>query len=235
MAATNSDDDSDNDSDGSGCLGLSGLNVKEPAWSREDEFHVSYDDKIVFTVKGLKRELGQTLRSTGLTVWRASDHLNDFIYHNQQRFTRKDVIELGSGLGIVSILLGKTNVASMVVCTDGDDDTMELLKQNIIETSSSVIPRKLWWSHHDEILKEFPNKFDIILGADIIYEESQIVPLFTSVVALLKEDGEFILAYARRNVPIDLVLNSATHFGLKHSIIDLGDISMEPVYSITWI
>ncbi len=48
--------------------------------------------------------------------------------------------------------------------------------------------------------------------------------------------GEFILAFARRNVPIDKVLVKADELGLQYRIIDESPdgISMEPIYCFTW-
>ena len=72
-----------------------------------ENFQVKYgeqsgEDEINFTVRGLKRELGQTLNSTGLTMWMAAYHLCDYIYKTKaEKFKGKKVCELGAGLGMV--------------------------------------------------------------------------------------------------------------------------------------
>ena len=38
--------------------------------------------RIRFEVQGVKRVLGQTLSSTGLTIWRAAEHLCDYMFHH---------------------------------------------------------------------------------------------------------------------------------------------------------
>ena len=62
----------------------------------------------------------------------------------------KDVCELGCGLGIVSILLSKLKVAHSVYATDGDDDTMTLLHDNIQSSNETdnITARKLYWGEH---------------------------------------------------------------------------------------
>jgi hypothetical protein len=45
---------------------------------------------------------------------------------------------------------------------------------------------------------------------------------------------EFILAFARRNVPIDKVLRAAEEKGLKWEIIDPGPSGLEPIYRFIW-
>ena len=41
------------------------------------------------------------------------------------------VCVVGCGLGMVSILLDKMKVCSSILATDGDDSTMDLLRENI--------------------------------------------------------------------------------------------------------
>ena len=38
----------------------------------------------------------------------------------------------------------------------------------------------------DEFLDKYPNKFDVVIAADVIYEESQVVPLIETVVKILR-------------------------------------------------
>ena len=199
---------------------------------REDTFQFHFGE-LQFELKGLKRELGQTLTSTGLTLWRASEHLSLFCYANAEIFRGRRVLELGAGIGNVSILIDKLNEAKMVIATDGDDDTIELLDSNIAKVESSVIVRKLFWGQHKEFKSEFPDPFDILVAADVIYEEDQVIPLFEAVVDLLASHGNFYLAYARRNISIDTVLTVAQHKGFQWSVEDAGD-GLEPIYKFTW-
>ena len=45
---------------------------------------------------------------------------------------------------------------------------------------------------------------------------------------------EFLLAFARRNVPIDLVLTAAEKNGLSWEIVDKGENGLEPIYKLFW-
>jgi len=58
-------------------------------------------------------------------------------------------------------------------------------------------------------------KFQLILGSDVVYAQDQLEPLFTTIVALLDPNGTFLLAFTRRNVSIDCVLDCATSFGFS--------------------
>ena len=44
----------------------------------------------------------------------------------------------GCGLGMVSILLDKLNICKSIIATDGDDDTMVLLAENILYTGTII-------------------------------------------------------------------------------------------------
>lgn len=55
------------------------------------------------------------LSEVGLQVWRGAFLLNDFILSNRELFSNKTVIELGSGVGLTSILASV--YAKKVICT----------------------------------------------------------------------------------------------------------------------
>lgn len=55
------------------------------------------------------------LKEVGLQVWRGAFLLNDYILCNLDKFSNKKVIEIGSGVGLTSILA--SIYAKKVVCT----------------------------------------------------------------------------------------------------------------------
>ena len=76
-----------------------------------------------------------------------------------------------------------------------------------------VTCRQLVWGRSlDQFVSEH-GLFDIVLGSDIIYVPEIIGPLFETIERIMTDDATFILAYARRNVPIDLVLDHAKQKG----------------------
>lgn len=117
--------------------------------------------------------------------WRAAEHLASFVYSHPERFQNKTVLELGAGLGLVSILLSKMNIARALVATDGDNDTVDLMCKNATinecpfkrldsasETGLSLVEQspagksttmmvaKLWWGEHMEEFKEMTRRID---------------------------------------------------------------------------
>lgn len=197
------------------------------------------EGRIKFVLKGIKQELGQTLDSTGLTIWRAAEHLCEYIETNSSFFEDKVVCELGCGLGLVSILLDKMAICKQVIATDGDDMSLKLLRENVEATqcSETLVVDKLMWGDHDEFIAEYAN-VDVIVAADVIYEDHHVDLLMTTAVAILKdkESGAFrenammILAYARRQIPLDRVLEAIESNGLAYTIVE-GNL--EPIIRIT--
>ena len=117
---------------------------------------------VSFELKGIKQSLGKTLDSTGLTVWRAAEALCAWIVRIRTASRAKKVCELGAGLGLVSILLAKLNNGSLVkppvICTDGDEISLKLLRSNISSTNceGKVVAEKLYWGEgHEEFLKHY--------------------------------------------------------------------------------
>ncbi|CAI5724074.1 unnamed protein product [Hyaloperonospora brassicae] len=178
---------------------------------------------IVLRLRGLRRDIGQTLESTGLTLWRAGDFLSTFLYEHRRRFAGKSILELGSGLGLSGILASYLTEKPVVI-TDGDERTIEQLVANcrLNNVEQRVQCRKLLWGVD---LDQIRDTFDVVLGADVIYEQEHVLPLFETAKYLLKPGrcsgaegkaaSEFLLAYTKRNVSIDYVLATAKGVGFE--------------------
>ncbi len=199
----------------------------EYVYGEEDQGDGTTAAQVKLRLHGWKKELGQQLDSTGLTMWRAGEDLGRYLWEKRAALFqagqgRQHVLELGCGLGLCGLLASQLNPHGVVVLTDGDALTMEKLAQNVedntVANGCAVTARPLLWGEHAELLAEFPDKFDLVLAADVIYEEEAIQPLLQTVVATLREGSEaaFILSFARRNVTIDKVLAAATALGLVY-------------------
>lgn len=103
----------------------------------------------------------------------------------------------------------------------------------------AVTTRQLLWGEHAELLQEFPDKFDLVLAADVIYEEPAVAPLVATVASTLRRgdpEAVFLLSFARRNVSIDRVLMAATAAGLEWEADATFECSAkgEHVYRMRW-
>jgi predicted nicotinamide N-methyase len=133
-------------------------------------------------------------------------------------------MQLGAGLGLCGILASHLQ-PSKVILTDGDTNALKYLRANVKRnlplvgdvlttgaTSSSrttVMVRQLIWGETISFMSGDQDAFDTVLGSDIIYVEEILEPLWRTISRLLAPDGAFLLAFARRNVPIDRVFEVA--------------------------
>lgn len=134
--------------------------------------------------------------------------------------------------GILASKLG----APRVTMTDGDTETLALMRGNVQSNlgqfggdvavaghDTTVRCRQLIWGEQADNFQSTHGTFDLIMGSDIIYVEEILEPLWYTVSTLLSHDEDndkrcaaaFWLAFARRNVSIDLVLEQARRNGFE--------------------
>ena len=143
--------------------------------------------------------------------------------------------------GILASKLG----ARRVTLTDGDTDALARMRDNVTLNNNNMANFsqccQLVWGEHVDRFRDVHGTFDLILGSDIIYVEEIVVPLWDTIDHLLARNstddgddddnnnnrsnnkGAFWLAYARRNVSIELVLTQAEKRGFVWTIPDAAE------------
>ncbi|KAF9270761.1 hypothetical protein L218DRAFT_969219 [Marasmius fiardii PR-910] len=131
--------------------------------------------------------------TTGLRTWGASLHLAEYIISHPDLIRRKRILELGSGVGFLGIIVATIQhllrEPMPIWLTDVNEDVLSRCRQNVsldCNLSSShpdVHFRALDWF---DALKEDRGRLDgfiqecdldLILGADIVFDPSLIEPL----------------------------------------------------------
>ena len=118
-------------------------------------------------LKSLPKSSQHTATSTGVVIWPGAEILCAFICANEQMFKAKTVLELGSGVGLCAICAAY--VSAKVVASDGDQSSLQLLRENIREhflqhpSISAPEVRTLLWGNQSDVME----KFSVIIGADI--------------------------------------------------------------------
>lgn len=129
--------------------------------------------------------------------------------------------------------------------TDGDTDALSQLRQNISanhlfgtddevdahdnENGPLLSCDQLLWSRNnaEHFLQNNSNgeQYDIILASDIIYAQSVVEPMWETVKVLLKEDGYFLFAFARRQVAVTLqdILEVGESEGFEYDVCEETD------------
>ncbi|PAN51639.1 hypothetical protein PAHAL_9G609000 [Panicum hallii] len=183
-----------------------------------------------FKIQMLTKEYQHTCKLTGLMLWESAQLMCSLLAENPSIIAGKRVLELGCGsAGICSMVAASS--AQFVVATDGDAESLDLLRQNI---SSNLEPnlldrimiRKLFWGKKDDVreVRELSGNdtgFDCIIGTDVTYNPDAILPLFKTARELISDKSNedaraaFILSYIQRRVDENSILSNAMAQGFK--------------------
>ncbi|XP_062562709.1 protein-lysine N-methyltransferase EEF2KMT [Armigeres subalbatus] len=161
--------------------------------------------------------------TTGLCSWQASKALCEFITNNLEDFHGKNILELGSGVGLSGIFMAKYCEPSMIVLSDCHSSVVSTLKQNVelnfpkgtkVETDNPLINclvdngdsivavMDLDWSYINASNINQLIEPDVLVGADIVYDQALFQPLLTAinyVFALTNNKCKFVLSCTERN------------------------------------
>jgi len=120
----------------------------------------------------------------------------------------KTVLEIGSGLGLIAILLAKMGVGK-ILATDGDQHIIQRLKSNIemnfegdVEMKRRIECISLEWGEECLMMTQDGGeigveKLDLIVGADILYLPSLYPKLMESISFLLETCKNQVNSYPK--------------------------------------
>ena len=123
---------------------------------------------VIMTMEDEERAVAQVSRVPyGVSLWSGAIVLSREIVRQKKLFVGKRVLELGSGVGLPGIVAA--TLGASVVQTDGDPLAVELARRNGARNEVSAIEhRPAHWAAWD-----VADRFDWIIGSDILYGNSQ--------------------------------------------------------------
>ena len=140
--------------------------------------------------------------NVGLRTWEASLHLATYLHAHPDLIHNKDIIELGAGTGLVSLLCAGPLRAKSVLSTDGLPHVVESMEKNFYRNRqtllsgdhehNTLVAQVLDWGDLEnledtlEISGQMPN-YSLILGADITYSPD-VVPVLAELLKVLMVD-----------------------------------------------
>ncbi|MCJ1476459.1 hypothetical protein MMC13_005125 [Lambiella insularis] len=134
--------------------------------------------------------------TTGLRTWEAALHLGTYLSSAEGRtFVQgKRIIELGAGTGFLSMLCSKHLGAEHVLSTDGSGEVVDGIVSNVflngLGRNLKIDSRVLKWGYTpvDGILdrRNGARNFELVLGADITFDERLILPLVSTLSELFE-------------------------------------------------
>jgi len=138
--------------------------------------------------------------STGRKIWDAGHALSRLLTNNSDSLLGKQILELGSGTGIVGLTAAAEGAT--VCLTDGAMSLLPMLEANVEENDLQhrARVRCLQWGDEEEIAavaSEGP--FDMIIGSDLLYSPESFPELVDTLAALcIVNRTEVLLAYPAR-------------------------------------
>ena len=195
-------------------------------------------------------------QSTGMSIWRGSEVLAEYLKQNPEIVHKKSVLEIGAGVGLVGLTAHHLG-ASRVLLTDGDEKVLENLRQNVLrntgrsengtattttdagdsvassESLSCRCPQLIWGKNLDQFRDEYGYS-QVILGTDLFYITKSLVPLFQTVHELLTPDdddngGYFVsVMTCSAQSPKSTVFDVATRYGFEWTTTTFSSSSSSP-------
>ncbi|KAJ1535359.1 hypothetical protein HK096_002703, partial [Nowakowskiella sp. JEL0078] len=154
------------------------------------------------------------------------------------------IVELGSGTGLVGIVVAKVlannKIPSRVVLTD-KRGALPLLQKNVDDCTSllvdvTVTVEELDWTEIS-IEGRFLDQFDIILAADCIHWPELFDPLISTMLKLSDSNTEVIISYERREFDkeVEFFRHWGNYFGFRNVPVDSLDeqFKAEDIYVFT--
>lgn len=69
--------------------------------------------------------------TTGLNVWESALAISEWAIQNKNLFENKNILELGAGTGLSSLIISKCCLPKSIHITDGNDKVIENLRENV--------------------------------------------------------------------------------------------------------
>lgn len=135
--------------------------------------------------------------TTGLYTWQAAGALAEWAIANVRLLRGRRVLELGSGTGLTGLVVSQTCAPKQLALTDGNERVVELLRQNVAANGleADVLVRELDWAAVVESGICAQIVPDVILAADVVYDDSLFDPLCCALDALFRRAARDCCAY----------------------------------------
>jgi predicted nicotinamide N-methyase len=141
-------------------------------------------------------------------IWRASWVLADHLAAMPVA-AKKQFLELGAGVGLVSIVAA--SFGHQITMSEYDYDALQFARANALINDCPGLPVvELDWNR-----PQLPDRFDYIVASEVIYKKEDCRSLMKLLKSGLKPDGEVILAGEMRKSSMDFYKEFESSFNLK--------------------
>ncbi|KAF8767974.1 Protein-lysine N-methyltransferase EEF2KMT like protein [Argiope bruennichi] len=146
--------------------------------------------------------------TTGLQTWEAAKYLSEWCIRNRSYFESKTILELGSGIGLLGIIVLKFCDPEKYIFSDKSKEVLKLLSSNIkinLKNHGNGVTeqQQLTWAdiNNEEAAIISP---DVILGTDIVFDINTIGSLIQALnILMIKKGACAYIASTIRNPETD--------------------------------
>ena len=193
---------------------------------KEKDININKDLSVKLTEQTLFKADG----GEGLHLWEASVVLTRYCLQNKEIFKNKNIIELGTGCGLLGIsILKQIPEIGHYTFSDYQESVINNLKTNLIRNKLKENKKydilKLDWRDYEKI----DLKYDIILGSELIYQGGYIQELAKLINKLLKDDGICYISMPEKRSMTGTFLKYVTECGMKYQS-EYYDINNEELF-----
>lgn len=125
-------------------------------------------------------------------LWPSSEMIFDYCSKHPIK-SGSMICEIGAGLGVVSAAIADSMNNSFLISTDINIESAYYIKENLKRNNLPGESACCDWRY-----SPFKSKFDIIIGADILYEERWTEPVLTFIKENLKPNGYALVSDPNR-------------------------------------
>ncbi|KAK0566388.1 Protein-lysine N-methyltransferase efm6 [Tilletia horrida] len=183
----------------------------------------------------------------GGRIWPAAEVLGAYLARRpefwRERWADKQVLELGSGTGLLGLLCARAGMGQRVIITD-QDAMLDLMQRNLTLNEEATpgdeaggapnglptpcVVRELNWG--EPLPTDVPSKPEVLLLADCVYLEVAFQPLVDTMVELSTPETEILFCYQkRRKADKRFFTLLKKHFHFDH--VDDDDAGRREVYN----
>ncbi|NPA40357.1 MAG: methyltransferase [Thermodesulfobacteria bacterium] len=143
-------------------------------------------------------------------IWEAGIVLADYVASVPPV---KKILEIGAGLGVPSLVAAA--FGHDVLATEYQELPLEFIKRSAEENNLKLRTAILDWTN-----PQIDEKFDLIIGAEVVFKKSLFMPLIELFKKLLKDDGEVIIAHntERKRVLVPFLYYAQQEFDIMSSV-----------------
>lgn len=156
--------------------------------------------------------------SEGLHLWESSVCLSRYIKNHNELFKNKRIIELGTGCGLCGMSCLLFTQCEHMTFSDNQESILSNLKENIkmnnIKDEGRYSITNINWKDYAKYGEE---KYDVIIGSELVYEGGLIEELAKLISNLIKDDGVCLIVMPENRFKTNTFFGHIKDSGLQWS------------------